>query len=203
MGHATTQPVWVQGPYKWRTTINVDIDASTGLQTEDASQDFDVTSGNVQARLNIAWGESAGQTANKALLARLQYQINGGTWTNVTTTTTNAVFGFNDTANSDASTGSTAHLTAPTGCASFVFSTFQEDGVDSNSRKPSDQWYREEYTVEFNSSQLADNDSINFRLIDDAATETFTTRDSTPNATITKGGGAAEADVAIMFGANQ
>lgn len=201
-----TQPYWVQGSWRWRDDSQ-DLDTTgTYLAAENVAIEVLQTDlSSTLFRLRLGFGESATQTANATFQCRLQYKVGTGSWNNVTTTATgNAVYGGDSSFFSDNATGTLEELTAPTGVTQsrFLYTVGQEDGVDSTGRKPSDQWWVEEWVLIFNGSELSGGETVSFQIIDEAATETVDLYDSPiPTATIESTGAAEDAN-AVFFGTN-
>lgn len=171
-------PVWVQGHWRLRND-----DGSLSTATWIANQD---TSATVQTdtvfRLRISWGESAGQnTATSSGTITLQYDINAsGTWTTVGAATA-VKYATSGQSISDATADNNARLTLPTGVASFSEGEFDSNGAGS-ARTPVDQGYEYEFCLSIDSAQVADNDSITFRLLQGGVA--FASVDSVPTLTV-------------------
>lgn len=114
---------------------------------------------------------------------RLQYSKNSGTWTNVTTTSSN-VKGF---ASSNLTDGgaTTNRLTGGTG--SFISGLISEDGLADGSDPQAGQYTEYLFALTLIDADTVNADTIDFRLLRDGSTlDTYTV---TPRVTISKSGG--------------
>ncbi len=158
-----------QTDYRWENDDGSES-ASTFLAAVNTSVDIDVANGDVSKRLRIALFNTAAGTISTG---QLEFSINGGAWTNLTTSST-PVKAFNSTNLTD-SNDCTQRINATTfvntnegviETGSGGISEFDGDGVEHL------------YTITFISSAMSYDDSINFRI---AEASTFT---NTANAII-------------------
>jgi len=171
-------PVWVSGHYRFEDDDGT-LDGSTFLAAEDTTITQDVDS---NFRLRINWGESAGQNQDDNLTAQLQFRINAGTWTTVgAATEIQYASSGNET---DGNTSATERLgTPPTGAATYVETEFDSNNTTTDNI-PIDQYYELSFNLLIDSAQVANNDTIDFQLIDGNAVETFSTTDTVPTLTV-------------------
>lgn len=114
---------------------------------------------------------------------RLQYRKNGGTWTNVTTTSSD-VKGYNSSNLTDGG-ATTNRLTGGTG--SFLAGLISEDGLADGSDPQAGQFTEYLFALTVVSADTADADTLDFRLLRDGSTlDTYTV---TPTITVSDGGG--------------
>ena len=153
----------------------------TLLGTVSSSQDFDVTSGNVQQFLRLVIAETGGAEGDEGAGFQLEFSINGGAYTNLTTTST----GCKAYDSTNVTEGEGGDTTQRVGTGTFISTNegIIEDGTGDFTVAFSGTDETEAlYTVEFVTADLSDNDSINFRV---AALDGWT---SVANATITLSG---------------
>lgn len=175
----TVNPAWVTGHYRFEND-----DGTLNTSTFKAAQDTTITqAADENFRLRFNWGESAGQTTSTQFGATLQFRINGGSWTTVTSST--AVFASASSNETDGASSSTERLTTrPTGVASFANNRFEEsDGYIGFSPAPADQCYECVWNLQINSASVSNGDTIEFQIIDSVWSQTVTTVDTTPSLT--------------------
>lgn len=180
MGKAVN-PVWVQGHYRYENDDGT-LDGSTFIDAQDTTI---TQNADENFRLRINWGESANQNQGTSLTPQLQFNINGGTWTTVGSATAVQYKGSSN--ETDNNTGTERLTTAPTGCATYT-QTYFDDNNTLAAQSPADAYYELSFNLYIDSAQVSDNDTINFQLVDGAATETFTTRDTNPSLTVNVAG---------------
>lgn len=163
-----------QAEYRWRDDDSSETGASW-LEVVDTSHDFDVTSGNVQARIRFTLQEDGGADSNPTAYT-LQFQINGGGYADVLIDSTGVIY-FNSGNLTDGEV-TTSQLN---GTGTFISGECSEDAITGSLSVTANNHTEIEYTVEFVSAELTNGDSIDFRLTN---TDTQTIDG---NATITKG----------------
>jgi len=84
-----------QDSYRWRDDDGTDETDATWLEVVNTTHEFDLGAGNVQARLRILVQEDGGVDGFN-YWGLIQYSLNGGTYTDVTTTSS-VVKAFNST----------------------------------------------------------------------------------------------------------
>jgi len=114
---------------------------------------------------------------------RLQYRKNSGTWTNVTTSSSN-VKGFASSSLTDGG-ATTNRLTGGTG--TFIAGLVSEDGLADGSDPQAGQFTEYLFALTLIDADTVDTDTLDFRLLRDGSTlDTYTV---TPRVTISKSGG--------------
>lgn len=176
----TVNPNWVQGHYRFENDDGT-LDGSTFIDAQDTTI---TQAADSNFRLRINWGEADNQSTATNLTPELEFNINGGTWTTVGATT--AVQYTSSGNETDNNTGSERLTTAPTGSASYT-QTYFDDNNTLASQAPADAYYELSFNLTIDSAQVSNNDTINFQLVDGAATEVFTSRDTNPSLTVTLG----------------
>ena len=174
---APINPVWVSGHYRFENDDGF-LESSTFIAAEDTTitQDADTP-----FRLRINWGESAGQNQGDVLDAQLQFRINAGAWTTVTTST--AVKFIGSVFMPDGTLSFLQRLTTPpTGVFLYVDSEFDDNNV-TRSLAPVIQYYEDIFNIQIDSAQVANSDTVDFQIIDGSAVETFDTIDTVPSLT--------------------
>lgn len=143
----TIDPVFIQGTYRWRNDDG-GLDGATWAAAEKVG--YAVTK-DTTIRLRTVIGEQAAQNVSAQFAARLQYRINGGTWTTLTSAT--SVRKANSSQSiADGATETTARLsTGPTGVVTFTSAEFDEDNTTA-SVELVDMYKELEYTLEVDSS---------------------------------------------------
>ena len=172
--HAT--PLTNQEIYRWRDDDGTDETDATWLEIANLTHDFDIDGGNVQARLRFSVAENGGADENSRTYP-IEFNINGGGWNSLTGATTGCIF-FGSTKltnNSD-----TTEQLAGAGTFQGTNGGQCEDGVVDAFVLLASADAEFEYTIEFVAADLANNDSIDFRV---AILDGYTV---TANATITK-----------------
>lgn len=166
--------------YRWRDDDGSDETDATWLEVASTTHDFDVDSGDVEARLRVNISEFGGADDNNAAVYQLYFQINSGGYALVTNATTGVQY-FNSTKLTD--DGNTTEQLNGGG-------TFEgtngvcEDGQAASYILLSNNDHEIEYTVKFIAADLSNSDSIDFQIVSD--TDGIVTETVTPNATITK-----------------
>jgi len=165
-----------QTDYRWRNDDGSES-AATWPVAVNTTNDYDLGAGNVNARLRFAifdTGESAISSG------QLQFSINGGAYNNLTNTSTGCQ--YYNSANLTDTNDCTQQINATT------FEATNEGVIETGSGgigEFNNSGIEHEYTITFIAADLANNDSINFRVSDPAV---YT---NTANATITIAGGTA------------
>ena len=173
----TVNPVWVQGHYRLRNDDGT-LSTATYVYAEDTTGDIQ-DSRFKKYRILISWGESAGQTTSTASgTITMQFRINGGTWTTLTNST--AVQYVSSGTVGDATTDTTSRITVPTGVAAYVSTEFDSNN-SASTQTPVDQGYEYEFCFQLDKTQLTDNDTIEFQLLNGGST--FSSVDAVPTFT--------------------
>lgn len=155
--------------------------AHTLLGTQSLPLAIDVSGGDVDRILRILLNETGAGSISGATTDdyQLQYSKNGGAFTNVTTSSSNVV-AFASANLTDAGT-TTERVTG--GSGSFVAGEISEDGLVDDRQITANNHSEMVYTVRFVQADLAENDSLTFRVLLNGAT-TGLTYSSTPTAVI-------------------
>jgi hypothetical protein len=156
---------------------------STALANENTSYDADVTSADVNFQLRYGVQESG--TGSAAGVStddyQLQYAVNGGGWNNVTGSST-VIRAFPSASLTDAG-ATTSRLSA--GSGSFVAGELDEaNGEITDWQLTANNYSDLLYSLTVRQADVADNDSITFRVLRNGAV--FDTYSVTPTLTITK-----------------
>jgi hypothetical protein len=119
-----------------------------------------------QVRLRFNWGEDAAADSNNSGTVKLQYNVDGAGWNDITTTTTDAAhaIGSNNTGLTDGDADSTERLSGMTGTTfDATWSELCEDGASNTSRTYSDKYTEFTFVVGFHTS--AQGSTITFRVV--------------------------------------
>lgn len=157
---------------------------STALANENTAYDADVTSGDVNMQLRYGVQETGGVSGATTDDYQLQYSKNGGAWTDVAAASTVAK-AFPSTNLTDAAS-TTNRLSA--GSGSFGAGELDEaDGLVTDWRLLSTNYSELLYSITVISADVADNDTLTFRVMRNGAV--LDTYSVTPTITITKSAG--------------
>ena len=118
-----------------------------------------------QVRLRFNWGEDATADSNNSGTVKLQYNVDGAGWNDITTTTTDAAhaIGSNNTGLSDGDNDSTERLSGMTGPTfDGTWHELCEDGASNTSRTYSNKYTEFTFVVGFHTS--AQGSTIQFRV---------------------------------------
>lgn len=130
--------------------------------------------------LRVRVQESGGASGATTDDWQLQYSKNSGTWTNVTSGSSN-VTGFNSANLADG--GATTNRLGA-GSGSFVAGKISEDGLLDDSQLTASNYTEFLYTLSLVSADVADGDTLDFRVLHNATVFDVYTR--TPRITINK-----------------
>lgn len=162
--------------------------ASTSLENESTSHEFDVSGGNVTAQLRVLVEETGDDTSdgNNAVLT-FEYDINNsGTWTQITESSTAVQYsvGSNLTSGTDTTNRATNGLTDEEG--TFVAGEEIDSGssVTITNALTAGNFHEHHIEITFIASQLANGDSVTFRAVYDGGAIPNTGTGGTPTATI-------------------
>ena len=154
----TRSPTWRQQNYRLRNDDGT-MSAATWIADEN-------TAGNVQNgsnfRLRIDIGDTNNATTGNTTGFKLQFAVNGGTWTDVGGAT--AISTANSTYHTDGAADNAQRLSGVTGADAgwqVTWTEFIEDGV-STSRTWTDDYTEYEFSLKANSVSVGD--TITFRL---------------------------------------
>ena len=173
---AHNNPSTDQEIYRWRDDDGTDETDGTWLELANTTHDFDVSSGNVDARLRFSVAENGGaDETNKTY--PLEFSINGGAYNTITAATTGCIY-YSSTKLTDDS--NTTEQLAGSGTFQSTNHGQCEDGTVNTFVLTASSDVEFEYTVRFVAADLNNGDSINFRV---ANLDAYTV---TANATITK-----------------
>lgn len=162
--------------YRWRDDDGSETTA-TWLAAANTGYNFDVSAGNVQARLRVDISESGGANASNQAY-ELQFSINGSAFTTLGTATTGVR--YYDSANLTNNTDTTEQLN---GGGTFTGTGGQcEDGIVDGFVIGANEDLEAEYTVEFVSADLSNNDVITFQIL--GSVDGVITATVTPTTTI-------------------
>lgn len=185
-----TEGYWYEGPldllhnnpstdqeiYRWRDDDGTNETNGTWLAAANNTYDFDVSSGNVDARLRFSVAENGGADETSRTYP-LEFQINGGTWNVLGAATTGCI--YYDSTKLTNGNNTTEQLAGP--------GTFQssnggqcEDGTVDAFVLSANADVEFEYTIRFVAADLDDGASLNFRV---QSLDAYTV---TANATISK-----------------
>lgn len=185
-------PLLAQGPHFRFYADGTEGGAAT-LGANDTPISSDVTSGNTVMQLRVQL-ESTDATALPVTSDwQLQYARNGGTWTDVTTTST-AVKAF---ASANTTDGEATSPRLIPGTGSFWGGKVSEDGLADNLGWAAGDYTELVYPITLVAADLANGDTVTFRVLRNASTLGITYT-ATPSITIVKstGGAKAPADTA-------
>lgn len=160
---------------------------STAAGAEDASVDFTVSADLIK-HLRVLIEETGGANGASTDDWNLQYNKNGGGWNSVTNSSSNVRGNGASQLTHGADTTNRATDGLTDGSGSFVAGEQAEsDGFISDRRLTSSNFMEHVWAVEFVQADLADNDSIDFRVqVDTGGGLGNFTHDVTLNATIDK-----------------
>ena len=155
---------------------------STVAGAEDATVDFTVAA-NLIKHLRVLVEETGGASGAGSDQWRLQYNKNGGGWVNITNSSFNV---RNQSASQLTDTAATTNRATDgltDGSGSFIAGEQEDNGNFFEFRLTSNNFTEHVYGLQFTAADLADSDSIDFRVTINSSTFTH---DATPNATINK-----------------
>jgi len=173
-----------QREYIWHDDDGTDETDASDLEIADATHDFDLTAGNVQARIRILMVEAGGADGFN-FWGQLQYSLNSGTYTDVDTVSSVVkAFGSTKLTNDGDTTqqlGSGTFITVNEGVCEDGFAG---DGAAGQVDFVGNEEWEYEYTVEFIAADLVDSDVVEFRVLDanNPGSQSYT---SYPHSTIT------------------
>ena len=130
-------------------------------------------------RVRFLVQESGAGTASGTLDAQLQYDINGGGWNNVTTSSTNV----RAVAATPTSLDGTA-TTQQVGSGTFVAGEISEDGLAAQVSLSGDDETEVEFVLQLRSADLSGGETVNLRITDASTTPSWT---NSPAITATSG----------------
>lgn len=139
---------------------------STALANENASLQDNVADFAFQLRVLLQ--ETAGKNGSSSDAYQLQYRKNGGTWTNVTTTSSN-VKAYNS---GDLTDGSSTTKRLSAGNGSFVAGKVSETGSLTHALTANNHT-EHVYSLQFVESDLVVDDSLEFRILFNSETFTY------------------------------
>ncbi len=167
-----------QSGYRWRNDDGSET-AATWIELLDTTTDIDVSSSNIQKRLRLAISETGGAEGSEGAGFQLEFSINGGAYTNLTTTSTGVKAYDSSNLVEEEGGDCTQQISAPDTFVSTNEGIIEDGSGDFEVAFGGTDTSEAEYTIEFITADLSDNDSINFRV---AALDGWT---SVANATIT------------------
>jgi len=142
--------------------------SSVGLVNQGINISFDLAADfNFQLRVRLQ--ESGGKSGATSDDFRLQYRKNEGTWTNVTTTSSN-VKGFDS---SDLTDGEATTNRLSGGSGSFVAGKISETGEVVDHQLTADNYTEHLYSLTLISADIALDDEIEFRVLLNGSTFTY------------------------------
>ena len=142
--------------------------SSVGLVNQGINIGFDLAADfNFQLRVRLQ--ESGGKSGATSDDFRLQYRKNGGTWTNVTTTSSN-VKGFDS---SDLTDGGATTNRLSGGSGSFVAGKISETGEVVDHQLTANNYTEHLYSLTLISADIALDDKIEFRVLLNGSTFTY------------------------------
>ena len=173
--------------YQWYDDDGTDETDSSTIGSVSSTNDFDVSSGNVLAQLRCNVSESGGSNAASQTYT-LEFNIGGAGWNAIGAASTGCI--YHDSSKLTDGNATTERLA---GGGTFSGTSGQvETGVSAARIINSNNDCEFVYTVAFVAADLTDLDSIDFRVVGSAGGTSAVTMTVTPNATITKTGGASD-----------
>jgi hypothetical protein len=173
--------------YRWFDDLGTDETDSGTLAAASTTFDFDVSSGNVEAQLRCNVSESGGTNASSQTYT-IEFNIGGAGWNPLGAASTGCI--YHDSSKLTDGNATTERLA---GGGTFEGTSGQvETGVSSAKAILKNNDSEFVYTVTFVAADLADSDSIDFRVVGSAGGKDAVTMTVTPNATITKTAGGSD-----------
>lgn len=190
--YAHTNPSFTQTNFRFRTVNPTTAAANAAFDGADpainTNTTLDVTAGNVPFRVRIEVDETAGGSTN--ITWHMRYSVNGGAYNQLTSLTTDVTIVDNTTYADD-----TATTNLISGSSRTFLAGYADDAAGVMPNSGNQAWTGNQHTeldvcAQLVSANLADGDTIDFRIYDSAGTA-LTAYTNTPRITVQKTAGAA------------
>jgi hypothetical protein len=181
-GHASFTPVL----RAYRIYGDGTESGSSALAAQDIAPDIDVSSGNQQAHIRVSIEETGGGSGVADDTWQLQYSKNGGTWTNVTASSSNVQADTGSGLTDDGATTNRASEPILDPVSTWQAGKQEEGNGVLAFGQNNDTYTEHVYAVLLIAADLADGDALTFRVSYEAGTPGFT-HNVTPTIDVTKG----------------